>query len=198
MYFHTKIITAPTAMPAIAPFLLERLQKSDRSMTGPKVAPKPAHAKDTIWNTELFGSDAKMTAMIAMMRTVLLASFIAVFSLIFICRKSLIIFCEKLDEAARSCESDVDIVAASIPARTTPARRATANPFSPRSPASLTIIVSDPEPVRGSIAPALVTLYPTIPITIATASDITTQVVAILLESFSFSRSSIAMNLRRM
>ena len=38
---------APAIMPAIAPSLVERFQNSAASMTGPNVAPRPAHAKDT-------------------------------------------------------------------------------------------------------------------------------------------------------
>ena len=42
--------------------------------------------------------------------------------------KSFIRFCDTLDEAASSCESDVDIVAASIPAIIRPATRAAITP----------------------------------------------------------------------
>ena len=49
---------APPIMPAIAPALLVRFQKREKSISGPKVAPNPAHAKDTIWKITLFSSIA--------------------------------------------------------------------------------------------------------------------------------------------
>ena len=58
LYFQKKTMNPPAIIPAVAPYLLERLQKSARRTTGPKEAPKPAHAKDTIWKTELSGFHA--------------------------------------------------------------------------------------------------------------------------------------------
>ena len=49
---------APLNIPAIAPGLLMRFQKSDNNISGPKVAPNPAQAKDTIWKITLFSSNA--------------------------------------------------------------------------------------------------------------------------------------------
>ena len=42
--FHTSTVTAPVMMPASAPPRVMRLQNSDRMITGPKAAPKPAQA----------------------------------------------------------------------------------------------------------------------------------------------------------
>ena len=50
-----KIVTAPENIPAIAPHLLQRFQKSAKSIIGPNVAPKPAHAKETTRKIELDG-----------------------------------------------------------------------------------------------------------------------------------------------
>ena len=45
-------------MPAIAPGLLTLFQKREKRMMGPKVAPKPDHAKETTSNITLFSSQA--------------------------------------------------------------------------------------------------------------------------------------------
>ena len=42
--FHNTTVTAPTTMPASAPLRVMRGQNSDRMMTGPKAASKPAQA----------------------------------------------------------------------------------------------------------------------------------------------------------
>ena len=191
-YFHTKMVAAPTIRPAIAPCLLERFQNSAQRTIGPKVAPKPAHAKDTISKTELSGLDAMNTAITEIATTATLATIIVVLSLSLIPRKSFKTFCATDDDAARSCESAVDIVAARIPARISPAITAATGPMPLISLAITTITVSEDEPSRNSKAPALVIPYPITPIKIAIASDTTTQTVAIRLESVSFSFSSIA------
>ena len=69
-YFQMKTMAPPATMPASAPCLLARFQKRARSITGPKAAPKPAQAKDTMPKTELSGSWAMKTAMMAMMTMV--------------------------------------------------------------------------------------------------------------------------------
>ena len=51
----------PATIPLIAPYLFERFQNNAKSITGPNVAPKPAQANDTIWNTELLGLLASWT-----------------------------------------------------------------------------------------------------------------------------------------
>ena len=89
------------------------------------------------------------------------------------------------------------MVDARIPARISPARIAAITPCLLRRSAIRTIIVSDAEPSRRSNSPAAVIPSPTTPISTATASEITTHVVATLLESVSFSSSSIAMKRRR-
>ena len=63
--------------------------------------------------------------------------------------------------------------------------------------AIFTIIVSELLPTSVSMAPALVMLSPTIPINTATLRDITTHIVATLLESLSLFSSSIAINLNK-
>ena len=42
--FHTSTVTAPVTMPARAPARVMRSHHSDRMITGPKAAPKPAQA----------------------------------------------------------------------------------------------------------------------------------------------------------
>ena len=51
----------PEIIPAIQPYLLVLFQNRDINIAGPNTAPKPAHAKDTILNTELEGSQAIIT-----------------------------------------------------------------------------------------------------------------------------------------
>ena len=70
MYFHTNIVVPPTSIPATAPYLLARFQNKESKTTGPKVAPNPAQANDTISNTELLGFDAITTPIIEMIITV--------------------------------------------------------------------------------------------------------------------------------
>ena len=142
IYFHTNIIIPPDNIPAITPYLLAPFQNSDISTTGPKVAPKPAHANDTISNTELFGSLARSIAITDIIITVVLATTIDFFSVSLTPKNSCKIFCDTLDAEARSCESAVDIVAASIPASITPAHIAGSIPYVLRRCAILTIIVS--------------------------------------------------------
>ena len=56
--FQRNTIPAPPTIPAIAPVLLVRFQNREKSISGPNVAPKPAHANDTIWKITLFSSRA--------------------------------------------------------------------------------------------------------------------------------------------
>ena len=89
-------------MPASAPCLLERLQNSAVSTTGPNAAPKPAHAKDTIPKTELFGSLAMKAAITEIAKTETLAACIAAFSEIFTRKKPPKRLWEILEDADRS------------------------------------------------------------------------------------------------
>ena len=119
--FHMNIIAPPAIIPDTIPYLLALFQKSEQRTTGPNAAPKPAHANETILNTELVGSSAKNIDITDITTTVSLATSIDVFLDILICNTSTARFCDIADEAARSCESAVDMVAARIPARIIPA-----------------------------------------------------------------------------
>ena len=68
--FHRKTIAAPLTIPAMAPARVVRFQNRLNRTNGPKVAPNPAHAKDTILNTELLESLAMNTAINEMIITV--------------------------------------------------------------------------------------------------------------------------------
>ena len=154
-YFQTNTITPPDTMPASAPGKFVRFQKSEKSITGPNAAPNPAHANDTMVNTELFGFHAMATATRAMDSTVSLAArmdcFVSIFTLNTSCSK----FCETPDAAVRSCESAVDIVHAKIPANTSPATRAAKTPFFYKRFANWITTVSDSELLSNvGIAPA--------------------------------------------
>ncbi len=93
-------------------------------MAGPKAAPKPAQAKDTIWNTLLSGSEARKRAMTAMTTTVSRAISMVCFSVSFTPKTSWTMFSEKAEDAASSWLSAVDMVAARMPARMQPATMA--------------------------------------------------------------------------
>ena len=127
-YFQINTMDPPQIIPARAPCQLERLQKRARRTTGPNTAPKPAQAKDTMLNTELFGSRAINMATTAMRSNVTLSatmlSFFVSLSLRILPRRSE----DTAEDAARSWESAVDIVEARIPARMIPARIAASTP----------------------------------------------------------------------
>ena len=125
----------------------------------------------------------------------ILAISIAVFSLVFILNTWLNRFSDTADDAARSCESAVDIVDARIPAMIRPPTIAARGPAFARRLAITTITVSGS--ARGSITLFFVIARPTTPMNIATASEITTHTVATRLETLSFLLSFIAINLSR-
>ena len=50
------MVAPPVIIPATAPWRAVRFQKREKSIRGPKAAPKPAQAKDTTLKTELVGS----------------------------------------------------------------------------------------------------------------------------------------------
>ena len=56
--FQTNTMIPPESIPAMAPARLIRFQKSENRITGPKVAPNPAHAKETMEKMTLFSSHA--------------------------------------------------------------------------------------------------------------------------------------------
>ena len=86
--FPTNTMTPPATMPAMAPGRLLRFQNRANSVTGPKDAPKPAQAKETMVNTELSGFHARTTATNAMPITVSLAARMEVLVSILIFKKS--------------------------------------------------------------------------------------------------------------
>ena len=85
-------IAPPEIMPARAPVLVVLLQNKENSITGPKDAPKPAQAKDTMVKIELLGSLAIKAAITAIITTVSLAASIVPFSDILRCSTSFKIF----------------------------------------------------------------------------------------------------------
>ena len=95
------------------------------------------------------------------------------------------IFSEALDEAARSCESAVDIVQASIPAKISPAKIARITPCSLMKKPIFISTVSDSEFfVNVSIMPFLLSVLATIPMNIAINIEMTTHTDAIRREVF--------------
>ena len=183
--------------PARAPFLFDLFQKSARIITGPNVAPNPAHAKLTIWKTELFGFQASTTPITPIRQSASLEIVISFFSGSFAWKHFTRISEVIEDDAQRSCESAVDIVDARIPESTTPAITAKMAPWLARRSDIFIITVSESEPESAGMQPSPLIASPTTPIQTDTAIEIRTQTVATLLESESFFSSSIAMNLSR-
>ena len=97
--------------------------------SGPNAAPKPAHANDTMPNTELFGSRAMITPSTAINTTVIRAISMPFFAEIFRWKVSCKMFSDTLDAAANSWESAVDMVLAKMPAKINPAMMAKNTPF---------------------------------------------------------------------
>ena len=158
-YFQMKTTAPPVIMPASAPCLFARFQKSEKSITGPNAAPKPAHANETTRNTELLGAHASTMPIRAMPMTVARAANIVVRWFIFMPNECCMRSCDTLDAAAKSCESAVDIVAARMPERMMPAMTASSTPCWLIRSASLMIMVSDSAlVVRKGTLPAADTL----------------------------------------
>ena len=116
-------------MPLSAPWRLQRLQNRAKSITGPKAAPKPAQANDTTRKIELSGLSAKNTAITAIAITAPRAIRRFFFSDSFRPNTPRSRFCVTAEAAASSCASAVDIVAARMPARISPAMIARNTPF---------------------------------------------------------------------
>ena len=126
--FQINTIAPPVTMPAKAPGKFVRFQNRANRITGPNAAPKPAQANETMSNTEESGFSASSAPITATTITVPRATHITSFSLAFLWMIPLKKFCATLEEAARSWESAVDMVAARIPASTTPANSARITP----------------------------------------------------------------------
>ena len=192
-----KTIAPPESIPASAPQRLARRQNSENRTTGPKAAPKPAHAKETIWKTELDGSRARKTAMTAMPTSVRRAAIMLALPKMFRWNTPYRMFWETAEEAARSWESAVDMVDARIPARIRPATIANRKPCWLSTSAMRTMMVSESEPVRVGMTPALDMDRPTTPMKTATAREMTTQMDATRRDRLSLRSSSMAMKRSR-
>ena len=82
--FHTNTLTPPATMPATAPAWVVRFQNRENSISGPKVAPKPAQAKETMLNITLFSSMAITMAMAAITSRVMRETHITCLSVAFL------------------------------------------------------------------------------------------------------------------
>ena len=106
---------------------------------------------------------------------------------------------ETEEEAARSCESEVDIVEARIPERTIPATSAGIIPYLESRSEIRTMTVSDSEvPTSCGIHPAPVMPSPMTPMAIAIPIAMMTQMVATRRDRRSLLSSSMAMKRSRM
>ena len=79
-----------------------RFQNSERSISGPKTAPKPAHANETMPKTDEFASHAITTPITEMIISVKRATIISAFSSSLILKSPPMIFSLAADDAARS------------------------------------------------------------------------------------------------
>ena len=113
-------------------------------------------------------------------------------------KKSCTRFWDTLEEAASSWLSAVDMVAARMPARITPAISAGSGPNWLSRVAMRTMMVSLALPSSGATAPTLVIPLPTTPINTATAMEMTTHTVAMRRLTFSLFSSSMAIKRSRM
>ena len=141
------------------------------------------------------GSDAIKSAIILITTTAILATSIERFASCFLKIIFPKISSDALDAAARSCESAVDMVAASMPASMSPATHAVNTPCVLSRSDILMIAVSGSS--STPIDPFAVIALATNPMMIAANIAMKTHTLAILLETESFSSFSIAMNLRR-
>ncbi len=132
---------------------MARFQNRENRTSGPKAPPKPAHAKDTIPKTELSGSLAMNTPMMAITTTVNLAMSISRCLLSFRPKIAWAISWDTLEDAAKSCESAVDMVHAKMPASTTPPKMVATMPFWLKSIANLMTIFSESAEDKISIFP---------------------------------------------
>ena len=99
--FQTNTIIPPLSIPAIAPAFVVRFQKSEKSISGPKVAPKPAQAKETSLKITLFSLSARIIAIMAIAPRVILVAHITALSLAFLFITPLKIFFAKAEAAIR-------------------------------------------------------------------------------------------------
>ena len=81
--FQTNTLIPPASIPAMAPVRVVLFQKSEKSMIGPKVAPKPAHAKDTRVKITLSSFHAIITPTSAITIRMTLDNHITCFSVAF-------------------------------------------------------------------------------------------------------------------
>ena len=70
--FQMKTRLPPVSIPAMAPDLVALFQNREKRIIGPKVAPNPAHAKETTLNITLFSFNAMIMAIKAMIISVIL------------------------------------------------------------------------------------------------------------------------------
>ena len=97
--FQRNTMPAPPTMLAIAPALVVLFQKREKSMMGPKVAPKPAQAKETILKITLSLSSAMTAAITAITQRVILETHITCLSVAFFLNTPWNMFLETEDAA---------------------------------------------------------------------------------------------------
>ena len=135
-------------------------------------------------------------AIMAMATMVSLAMSILFFSVSLMPKKSRAMSSEIEEDAARSWESAVDMVAARMPEKITPARRVARTPSLLRSREIFMMILWLSSGARSVMAPLAIIALPIKPMAIAINIEITTQLQAIRREALSLFGCSIAMKRR--
>jgi hypothetical protein len=176
-------------MPAIAPDLVTLFQNNENSIIGPNVAPKPAHANETIVKILLFSFKANIIAKTAITSKAILVKRKTCLSVASFFIMPQYMFLAKAEAAINKYESDELIVAASMPAITIPANNGKKKLVDIRIK-----ILSDALCVRKASG---YSTLPIIPIATAAVREISHQIVAILLEKVSSFVFLIAINFNK-
>ena len=142
-------------------------------MIGPNDAPRPAHAYETTSNTELLGSSAITNAIAAITTIEIFETSKTCFSVASFLIRRLKMSVAKDDDATKSCESAVDIIAARIADNIMPATTG-GKSFLTTSINTCSLSPSTADGSRPRYAP------PITPMRIAAAIVIATQTIAIV------------------
>ena len=194
--FQMNTMAPPPSIPARAPQRLARRQNRAHSTTAPKAPPKPAQAKETIWNTEELGSRARITPMTEITSRVSRAKRMPVLSLIFRPNTPFRMFSDTEEEAASSWLSQVDMVQARMPAMTTPASSAGRMP-KVDSLVAMAIRMRS-ESSTAAMAPLRTMAMPSTPMKMAMPMAMVTQMEPTRRLTLSFLGSWMPMNRSRM
>jgi hypothetical protein len=115
MFAQIIVLSAPVSIPAVTPYLVVFFHFRESKIAGPKEAPSPLQAYETIVYINVFDLIARRKAAIPTSKVIILEAISCVLSEIF--RRNILWYTssDKAEETRRSCESAVDIIAAIAP-----------------------------------------------------------------------------------